>query len=266
MKKRLFAAFITILVSAILLVGCTFYGNDRSGTQLMEVETGEGQIAFRLANERLVYDTSTKSLRLEEAEWDYGPQAVLHGDTFPRGVLQAEEGYEALKEQALAFAVNAEDPLVHALAWDKDGTVYGFCNVYKSATGYLSGGGQIDTRHIVRAVLFTYDKETQVLTIKEELKKCVVVAYDGENAIYFRDREYFSKRESGTPVKICNDEAFDTGMTSYGYARFYFGGGYCVLFFNYDKGNPKKQYHLYVLATMQGEKLAELKIINPYDL
>ena len=266
MKKRFFTAGIVVLVLSFLLSGCTHYGNYRSHTQLMTVDERDGQIVFRLFEEYLIYNPAEQSLSMEEAEWDYGPETILSGDTFPRGWLDVAEGYEGLKEQVLSFAVNKKDPLVHALAWEQDGIVYGFCNVYKATTGYLSGGGQCDVKHIVRAVLFSYERETDTFTVKEELKKSVVVAYDGENAVYYKSKEYFSKRESGTPVKICDDVAFDTGMTSYGYARFFFGGGYCILFFNYDKGNPKKQYHLYILTTMEGEKLAELKIMNPYDL
>lgn len=250
----------------MLLSGCALYGNDRSRTSLMTVENSDGQIVFRIFEELLVYDASTQSLRKEEAEWTEGPATVLRGDTFPRGELTAAEGYEGLKEKVLAYANNPEDPLITALAWEQGGAVYGFCNVYKSATGFLSGGGQIDTKHIIRAILFRYEKETDTFTETGELKKCVVVAYDGEHAVYFKNREYFSKSGNAEPVKICDDEAFDTGMTSYGYARFHFGGGYCVFFFNHDKGNPKKQYHLYLLTTMAGEKLAELKIMNPYDL
>ena len=264
MKKRLLAVAAIALVAVISLSGCALYGNDRSHTSLMEVTQDGQQIVFRLLDERLLYDPSTQTLSKEEAEWDYGPETVLKGDTFPRGTLEAKEGYEPLCEQVKALALNPEDPLIHALAWEQNGTVYGFCNVYSKATGFLSGGGQCDTKHIVRAVLFTYENET--LTIKEEIASSVVVAYDGTHVIFFHDREYFSKSEGGEPKFICDDVAFDTGMTSYGYARFYFGGGYCVLFFNYDKGNAKKQYHLYVLATMAGEKLAELRIKNPYDL
>ena len=264
MKNRIFAATAITLIAAMLLSGCTLYGNDRSRTSLMQVTQDGEQIIFQLYEERLIYDTSTQTLSKEEAEWTQGPETVLDGDTFPRGVLEAKEGYEPLEEQVKALALKKEEPLIHALAWEQDGLVYGFCNVYSKTTGFLSGGGQCDTKHIVRAVLFTYENET--LTVQEELNQCVVVAYDGTHVVYFNNREHFSKRTGGEPVKICNDEAFDTGVTSYGYARFHFGGGYCILFFNHDKGNAKKQFHLYILATMAGDKLAELRIMNPYDL
>ena len=264
MKKRLFAAVAIVLFTAVCFSGCALYGNDRSHTNLMEVVEDGSQIVFRLSDESLRYDPATRTISKEDTEWTEGPETVLKGDTFPRGVLETKEGYEELSEQVKALAKNPDDPLIHALAWEQDGCVYGFCNVYSKTTGFLSGGGQCDTKHIVRAVLFTYEDET--LTVKEELEKCVVVAYDGNHAIYFHNREYFSKTANGEPNKICKDEAFDTGMTSYGYARFCFGGGYCILFFNHDKGNAKKQYHLYILATMAGEKLAELRIVNPYQL
>lgn len=264
MKKRIFTAAAIILAAAISLSGCALYGNDRSGTSLMEViEDGE-RIICRLYEEQLIFDTATQTLSVEEAEWTQTPETVLRGDTFPRGALEAKEGYEPLGEQVKALALKQNDPLIHALAWEQNGTVYGFCNVYSRATGFLSGGGQCDTKHIVRAVLFTYEDAT--LIVNETIDRSVVVAYDGENAIYFKNKAYYSKSKSGEAKLICHDEAFDTGITSYGYARFYFNSRYCVMFFNHDKGNAKKQYHLYVLTTIGGDKLGELRITNPYDL
>ena len=264
MKRRFSAAAAVALIAVMLLSGCALYGNDRSSTSLMEVtEDGDGQrIICRLGEEQLIFDTAAKTLSVEETEWTQVPETVLRGDTFPRGALEAKEGYEPLAEQVKSFAVKSDDPLIHALAWEQDGTIYGFCNVYSKATGFLSGGGQIDTKHIVRAVLFTYENES--LIVNETIDRSVVVAYDGTSAIYFRDREYFSKSEGGTPKQICKDEAYDTGVTSYGYARFYFNSRYCVMFFNHDKGNSKKQYHLYILTTITGDKLGELRITNPY--
>ena len=266
MKKHFFAVAAVALVAATLLSGCALYGNDRSGTSLMEVtEDSDAQrIICRLGEEQLIFDTATQALSVEETEWTQGPETILKGDTFPRGVLKAKEGYEPIIEQVTALALKPDDPLVHALAWEQQGTVYGFCNVYSKATGFLSGGGQCDTKHIVKAVLFTYENDT--LIVREQLDGCVVVAYDGTNAIYFKDRVYYSKGEDGAAKQICNDEAFDTGTTSYGYARFYFNDRFCVMFFNHDKGNAKTQYHLYILTTLTGDVLAELRILNPYNL
>ena len=264
MKKRIFTAAAIVFTAAISLSGCALYGNDRSATSLMEViEDGE-RIVCRLYEEQVIFDTATQTLSVEEAEGTQPPETVLRGDTFPRGTLEAKEGYVPLGEQVKALALKQNDPLVHALAWEQNGTVYGFCNVYSKTTGFLSGGGQCDTKHIVRAVLFTYEDET--LIVNETIDRSVVVAYDGENAIYFKNKAYYSKGKSGEAKLICHDEAFDTGLTSYGYARFYFNSRYCVMFFNHDKGNAKKQYHLYVLTTLTGDKLGELRITNPYDL
>ena len=136
-----------------------------------------------------------------------------------------------------------------------DGTAYGFCNVYTSSTGFLSGGGQIDVKKIDRGILFTYSPETDTLTVLDEIKKGCVVAFNQTRCIYFYDRSYYCK-EIGKEdaIKLCEDGAYDTGATHYSYANFYFNENYCV--FKFHRSYDNKELDDFLLFSMNGENLA----------
>ena len=261
MKKHRFLSLLLLVVFALPLGGCALYGNDRSTVSLMTVEEREDGLAFVLTEDTtLLYDSAEGKLSLLE-EGAKPSEPILDGSTIGNHLLIAAEGFETLRESVIEYAQDVyaqEDgyePLVTALAYKENGAVYGFCNVYRSATGFLSGGGQIDAKKIVRGMTFSYCMETEELTVSEEFDKCVVVAYDGTCAMYFKNREYFVTGTSGETVKICEDIAYDTGLTHYSRAMFWFGGGYCVIYFH--KEGEWSLQESYLLTTMAGEVLAE---------
>lgn len=258
---------VVVLGALMLFSGCALSGNDRSDTRYVYMNEADGKITFYDVNsvyggDRLVFDTNAGTLALEEAteEICFADPAVLNGNTFPRYVLEAKAGYEGILSQVQALD-GRERPYVQAYALKADdNTAYGFCNVYSSPTGMLSGGGQIDAKKIERGILFTYSPETETLTVLEAMEKACVVAFNGTHYVYFNDRSYYSKALGKEAVKLCEDGAYDTGITHYSYARFYFNAEYCIIKFHRGYNNSKKDYDDFLLFTMGGEKLAELRV------
>lgn len=267
MKKVTTFLTILLIICTLCLVifsGCSlFITNERTYVSFLDVEESEDGLHFYINfyykhGRMLFYDYETNDLQVDESDIEIvGPEVVLDGETTAHSWLESAEGYESLMEQVLNFAINPENPIIHALAIKVGDTVYGFCNVY-SSTGNTDG---IDEGGIESAVLFTYDYDTDKLTVIETLEKCIVVAFDGTGVIWYDNQTYYGKKLGGTATKICEDEAYDKGPTNWSQARFYFGGGYCIIYFHREYGvfSVKKNYEKYILVTMSGEKLAEYK-------
>lgn len=274
MKKRFLASIAVVVLGALMLFsGCALSGNDRSDTRYVYMNEADGKITFYdiksvYGGDRLVFDKDAGSLALKEAteEICFADPAVLDGNTFPRYSFEAIEGYEGLTEKLLELD-DREDPYVQAYVLKADdNTAYGFCNVYTSSTGFLSGGGQIDAKKIDRGILFTYSPQTDTLTVLDEIEKGCVVAFNQTRCIYFYKRAYYSK-EIGkeNAVKLCEDGAYDTGMTHYSYADFYFNEDYCIIKFHRGYSNYKREYDDFLLYSMNGEKLSQLHVPSNFD-
>ena len=275
MKKRIAFLIVLIVISLLCLAafsGCEFLKtNDRSNVKLMATEADEnglyvylncyyglGQTLEYTDGETFFYEFSTNKLSPNEKSRSITvPEIVMDGETSAHASLEVTEGYEPLLEQVQNFTIEGvEYPVYHALAFKEGDVVYGFCNVYSTA-GFSCA---LDCKGISYSVLFTYDSETEQITVIERLEKSIVIAFDGKSVIWFNNKTYYGKNLGGVALEICKDAAYDSGLTNYSYAYFYFGGGYCMLCFHSDKGgapNNKDNYDLYVLATMSGEKLAE---------
>lgn len=273
--KRIRAAALVLLGSLIPLCGCALYGNDRSDARYVYSGEADGKVIFYGVEsvyggnaDRLSFDPATGVLALEEAaeEIDFADPAVLDGSTFPHRSFEASEGYEGLTEKILALD-GRENPYVQAYALKaEDGSAYGFCNVYSSATGFLSGGGQIDVSKITKGVLFTYSPETDELTVLDEVKEGCVVAFNRTRCIYYCDRFYYSKEIGGaSAVRFCEDGAYDTGATNYSYAKIYFNEAYCIFKFHRGYGDYKKDYDDFLLYGMNGEKLSKLRVPSNFS-
>lgn len=274
MKKRLAASLFAILCPLVLFGGCALNGNNRARTEYVHTYEADGKIFFCDVKsvfggdaDRLSYDPQSGALVLETGTAvDYADPAVLNGNTFPLYTFEASEGYEGLTEKLTALD-GREDPLVQAYALKADdGSAYGFCNLYSSTTGFFAGGGQCDVKKIVKSVLFAYSPETDELKILDEMDKCCVVAFNGTHYVYFYERDYYLQEiEKSTAIKLCADGAYDTGLTNYSYAEFYFNKEYCIFKFHRGYSNYKREYDDFLLYRMNGEKLAELRIPSNFD-
>jgi len=264
MKKALFAMGCALaLACTALLGGCALYGNDRSQTGLVYSEKTEQGVVFYLNEEQtLVYNRSGVSL--DETTKNYKPYAgrvVFDGNTFPHYILSMDEEYARLEEKLFALD-RKEQPLIQAYAVEaEEGTAIGFCNVYTSCTGFLSGGGQIDVDKIDRGVMFSYNKATDELKILGEVKRGCIVAFNQTHFICYENGTYYARETGGTARKlICKDEAYDNGMTHYSHACFYFTDGYCILKFARGYNNAKRDYEKFILCTMDGTVLGQIKL------
>ena len=260
---------VVCLLCLTMLSGCElFYTNDRSDVCLMAVEKKDGGLCFYLNNsyyyertQTLFYDYKSGEFIQDEINGDYAfPEIVLDGKNIAHDRLEAAEGYEALLEKVLEFAVeDVEEPMHHALAYKKGDTIYGFCNIYSTA-GFFTDG--LDCKGIELAVLFTYNEETDELTVVEELENSIVLAFDGTGVIWFENQAYYGKKLGGEPVKICDDIAYVSERSNRGYTEFYFGDGYCLLHMHHELFyifHPERNQSddTYVLVNMFGEKIAE---------
>ena len=273
MKKLLAvgAALCPMMLSLVLLGGCVLYGNDRSRVGTMEVCEEGDTVYFSLPMEsfyfgfgeiQLAFDRTENTLVLAEnkVECESVSECVLWGDTFPRGVVESAEGYEELAEKVEALDSRNEKYLT-AFATKTADMIYGFCVIYKNATGFLSGGGQIDAKKVEQSILFSYDREEGQLNILSTLDGRIAVAFDGENAVYFYKEKYYLGDLSGKKEKyLCDDVAYDKGLTSYSYATIFEGGGWCVLYFHHRVESEAKSFEKYVVTDMGGTFYAELKI------
>lgn len=268
MKKLLAAGagLCTLMLSLVLLGGCALYGNDRSRVGTMGVcEEGDSvyfSLPFAGGEVTLAFDRAENTLSLAENNVECEPvsERVLWGDTFPRGLVEAAEGYEELAGQVEALDTRDEKYLT-AFASKTADMVYGFCVIYKNATGFLSGGGQIDAKKVKKSILFSFDREEGELNILSTLENRVAVAFDGENVVYFYKEKYYLGDLSGEKEKyLCDDAAYDKGLTSYSHATFFEGGGWCVLYFHHSVDSKAKSFEKYVITDMGGTFYAEMKV------
>lgn len=264
MKKVTTSLAILLALCSMCLVffgGCNFYSHkyDRSSVSLMSAEEKEdGLYIYYGYWHKLVYKYASKELREEQAEKEATlPEIVLKGRSTEQDNLDVAKGYEKLKEQVMSLATDTDYPIVHSLAYKEGNTIYGFCNVYSKSSEFSDG---LDESGIKCGILFKYDQETNELTVIEELEKCVVVAFDGTGVIWFENIAYYGKLIGGEKVKICDDEAYRATPSTTDNVEFYFGCGYCLIYFCHrDKEEYILGYDKYVLVKMSGEKLAEYK-------
>ena len=267
MRARRLCAALAAVLALLPLGGCKLYGNSRADTQCVAAFEAGAQLRFCLREgQTLVYDRKSAALSLDEESGDFLPFAgrvVLEGNTFPRRLFWVDEEYGQLKEQLFAQTRHPEQPLIQAYALEGEaGTVYGFCNEYSSATGYFAGGGQIDADKAYAACYFTYDAASDELYVHDVVHRGCIVAFSKTHFIYYDKKAYYAQDINGgsNAVKICSDDAYDKGFTNYSYADFYFSGDYCVMKFHRGYGNYKNDYDRFILCTMDGKTLGNIKI------
>ena len=270
MKKLLAvgAALCPMMLSLVLLSGCALYGNDRSRVGTMGVcEEGDSvyfSLPFAGGEVTLAFDRAENTLTLAENNVECEPvsECVLWGDTFPRGILEAAEGYEQLAGQVEALDTRDEKYLT-AYASETADMVYGFCVIYKKPTGFLSGGGQIDAKKVTKSILFSYDREG-TFSVLSTLEDRIAVAFDGENAVYYYKEKYYLGDLSGEKEQyLCDDPASDQKLALHSHATFFEGEGWCVLYFQLRADNLGESFDRYIVTDMGGIFYAELKL--PHD-
>lgn len=231
MKMRKIAAAV-LLLSVILLI-CLFllpscmYGNSRADVSYCAPQETDAELRYPvdagLQNYYLSIDKTSGEVKLNKTQNEsVSPEreglvypVVLDGNDFPRYGTKHAEGYENLAEMLTARYKKDGVKYLQYYAVEYDGgnkTAYGFCNLYSSAKGMLSGGGQIDVAKTVAGVYFKFNSETGEFTEIARLEKCNIVACNTQSVVYFNNRKYYACAAGGEPKYLCDDEAYDKGI------------------------------------------------------
>lgn len=274
--KKLFSVLIAgaCLLSVILCAGCTGLNiNNRADTAyLFPADAGDCYVYYigSVINGYgyLNVDKASGGVALETGEereyaGDKYP-AVAFGNDFPRYSDNCAEGYANLPS-ALSEKYEGDDIRhiqYYAVEYDRgSGSAYGFCNLYYSAAGFLSGGGNISADKLAAGVFFKYDKESGEVAEICRLEKCNIVAFNKGKLVYFKDEKYFSYDVATAAEKfICDDAAYDKGVTNYSYAKFFFDENICVIVMNTRFSNDANDFDTIVACTYGGEILLSEKL------
>lgn len=197
----------------------------------------------------------------ENGERYYVPAApvVLDGNTFPRRSTYLAKDYFALFTKLSSIHGSEGQQPIQYHATEIGGEVYGFCNVYSGCVGYFAGGGNIGVEKIIYTSFFKYDRQYNAITELLRVDGGNAVAYDGDTLFYYKNKKYYSQNLGGEPKFICNDEAFDSGATSYSRCRYFFDGERLVIFQQKCFMRESKDYDYITICDMNGEKVFEHK-------
>jgi hypothetical protein len=187
--------------------------------------------------------------------------AVLCGNDFPNYTNDYAEGYEALPELLKSKYESAKVAYTqyYAVEYDSQNKIaYGFCNLYSGACGFLSGGGNICVDKIVAGVYFSYSPLTGEFVELNSYTNCNLVAVNTKGVIYYKDKKYYAN--CGTETYICDDEAFDTGITNYSNVEVLFDSNICIIAMKRGYDHHDKDFMKIVVSTYTANILYSDKI------
>lgn len=268
---------VTTVICAVMLIslcGCAslFGSNSRADTcYLSPTETDAAYsyiIPYVYGATVITANKETGAVTVEKdenvADYPYAEYpTVLRGSNAPRYSDYCGEGYEILPSLIVEKYESKGVKLVqyYGVECGEKGVCRGFINLYTRTSGYLSGGGQIDAKRIVAGIIFTYDSLSGEFAELYRLDKCNIVAFDFSHAIYFRSRKYYVRDFSADTEKyLFEDEAYDTGMTGYSYARFYFNERHFIAAMHHGELSEKNDYDRIIVTDFDGNILAKQKI------
>lgn len=281
MKKFLLAK--TLLSAAVCALclsafgGCTGLNiNDRSNTSYAEPSDGGDYWYYGLnlqaeSGYALKIDKATGEFSLDGSGLLNGEdndtadgRVVLYGSDFPRREPCYAEGWEravtALTETYEKQGV--EYVQFYAVTYE-EGLAHGFCNMYSSAAGFLSGGGNISADKIVGSAFFTVDGDGGITEIKY-FEKCNVIAFNSDCVIYWKGEKYYAfDCVSGTEKYVCDDEAYDKGITNYSHSRFVFNADLCIIIMCRRYSDSSKDYYKIVACGYDGEVAFTAQVNEP---
>lgn len=265
--------FVPLLVCAVFISGCSgcarLAGNDRSNARFCEFTEygGDGYLCLD-GDEYLKRDGTTGDFTLYaygDVNAPYSPDksyegeieypVVLRGNDFPRYETQTYTGYEELPTLLCERYETGNISQIQYYALAGPDGAFGFCNLYYKAIGYLSGGGNIGVEEIAYAITFSYSPGGE-LTETNKYSRCNIVAYNGNSAIYYRDKNYYCDNGE-EEIFICNDKAYDGGIAHYSHAYFIFDYDLTVLRFRKRYSDTSKDYNYTVICDFGGNILFE---------
>ena len=268
---------ISVVICAIMLTtlgGCAALLGSNSRANTLYVAPVETETAYTYAiqstygeyNVTLDKDSGEATIEKIGGEHEYYSMdypTVLCGSDAPRDNDFCGEGYEPLPKLIAEKYENKKIKLVqyYGVEYGEEGVCRGFVNLYTRTSGYLSGGGRIDAKRIVAGVIFTFNTRSKEFTELYRLNKCNIVAYNESRAIYFRDRKYYVRDLlSGREKYLFDDEAYDTGMTNYSHASFYFNERHFIANMHHGANAEKREYDKLILTDYDGNVLISKKL------
>lgn len=280
MNKVKARVFLTALIALVLIItaglcGCVrLHGNNRADTEYAVPEETDDEYIYNISALTYVHQTLTINKQTGEAtiaangekvEGDYAvPECVvLKGSNFPRYTTYSAEGYEALPELLEERYKKDGANFIQYYAVSYGGEVYGFCNRYSKTAGILFGGGQIACEYIISGAYFRYGADGSFTELKS-LNKCNIMAFNDEGVIYYKNKKYYAYAD-GAEKFLCNDEAYDGGLTSYSYVNVYFNGEHCLIIMHHSKTNYKKDYIRLAVCGYDGTLINSFKLPALYN-
>lgn len=256
-----FALCIAASVSFSGCLGCNI--NDRSNTAYyLPQDDGEYYVynikPYTYSDYVLKIDKVSGEAFLKESGTDelYGETSavVLSGNDFPNYTTFYAEGYESLPELLTEKYESGGVKQIQYYAVEyEDSIAYGFCNMYSSAAGFLSGGGNISAGKIVGSALYSYNPLSDEFEEIRYFEKCNIVAFNTHSVIYFKNEQYYAFNcYTGEETFICRDEAYDTGITDYSRVCFLFNEDICVILMTVGSNNYEQDYQKIVVCDYEG--------------
>ena len=151
---------------------------------------------------------------------------------------------EALQKHLQACELkNRNNSIVYARGYWKDDILTGFVQVYKMPA---LGRATYAVEEIDHSLLFTYDASTDTFTVTKKIKGAVVVAFDKDTAIYWKQRAYYAySLQTDEETYLVQDKAYDPGPSSYSIPMIYFNEDMC-LFYLYSRPSNLENEKEYV--------------------
>ena len=160
------------------------------------------------------------------------------------------DGYEGVIPHIESLELENKRSVVDACGYTKDELLVGFVQVYKKTRGFH---GNYSIEEIDHSILFSYDAENDMFTVEHTLDDVVIVAFDENSVIYWRDRAfYLYNLETKEEKFLVDHKSYDAGITQYSSSGVYSNSEMCVLYLSKRPFDKEFEY-MYVYDWSTGD-------------
>lgn len=232
------------------------YDRPSEGNRYIRVDEATGESSF-FVNESgtdgyvpgEAYDEEREVWTRQDGDMTYeyrvpAPPVIVNGrDNGWRGYAEvSEENYKILKNLTEKYERDGAE-FIHVYLLDGgDGTAYGFVNVYGHSTGLLFSGGTAGVSGISYGVFIKYlissDETEELLRVDGGC----ITAFDRDTVMFFKNEKYYSQNLGQEAKYLCDDLAYDRGITGCSFSFTLFNEVHFVLFMHADDGKSITDY------------------------
>lgn len=192
-------------------------------------------------------DEERWSMESDGHEYYYAvPQApvVLSGrDNGWREYWHVSRHNYPLLERVVSKYENGGIAYIHTLfIQSNNGGIYGFVNAYAYTTGALPSGGSDGVSGISYGVFLKYNPADGTFDELCRVDGGCILAFDEDTVLFYKNKAYYTQNVGSAADFICNDYAYDSGLTSYSYASFFFNDTHFVIYLHVDRGRILRDY------------------------